>query len=67
MSGRDVDQQLPDMAARHRLEMVDHGIDMPTFDEGRERLDDWPCLADELAEAAGRQLAINLCADVRFC
>ena len=64
--GWHVDQQIADLAARYRFEMIDDRVDMPARDERRKRLDDGPRLAHELAEISRRQLALNLCAGVRF-
>jgi hypothetical protein len=63
MAGRHVDQQIADLAARHRREVLDDGVDVPARDERSRRLDDWPSLEHELAEAARGQLAVNLVAE----
>ena len=39
MSRRDVDQQISDLAAGDRLEVLDDGIDVQARDEWRRRLD----------------------------
>ena len=60
MARRNVDQQIADLAARDRFQVLDDGVDMPAGDERRGWLDDRPGETDELTQTARGQFAVNL-------
>ena len=67
MPRRNVDQQIADLPAGDCFQMLDDRVDVPAGDERRGRLDDRPSLADELPQAAGSHLRVNLVPEGGSC
>ena len=60
MPGWNVDQEIANLSAANRLEVLDDRIDMPALNERRGRLHNHPSLAHELAEASQCPFRVNL-------
>ena len=60
MPGRDVDQQVADMALGNRFQVLADGIQVPAGHKLRRGLDHRPSLADELTEAPLGQFLLDL-------
>ena len=65
MPRRDIEEQVSDLAAGNRFEVLYDGVDVPAGYEGRGGLDDRPRLADELPEAARSQLRVDFVPEAR--
>lgn len=72
MAGRDVDDEVSNLAASHRLQVIGYHVEVPAVDKRIGWLDDVPSLADVIPEATRqaqrrRLTARTLREDEPFC
>jgi hypothetical protein len=67
MAWRLVDQQVADLPAGDRFQVIDDGVNVPARDERSRWLDDRPSLENEVAEVARGYLRVKLVEDSGSC